>query len=84
MLGAKSLRAQTLSMIFITCEATLLAPWAGRCTCDCALRNLKASLVVHTPLGAGFHLTVSWLLEGTDIVWNMTEAALLSKIVGTC
>ena len=55
--GDKSFWAHTLVRMFITWVPTLLAPWVGRCTCNCALRSLKASLAEHIPLAAGFHLT---------------------------
>lgn len=80
LLGDKILRAHTLFIMFFTCAVILLAPWDGRCTYSRALRNLKAFFVEHTPMLAGFHLTISMLSEGTCTVWDMIAAVLLSKI----
>ena len=62
------------------CCVTLLVPLCGFCTCTSELRNLYTSLVEHTSFFAGFHRTISLLLDGTVWVRIIVEEAWLSKI----
>ena len=63
--GGSYLCFHALFRINNACCVTLLVPLCGFCTCTSELRNLYTSLVEHTSFFAGFHRTISLLLDGT-------------------
>jgi len=72
---------QTLHRMFRACIEILLGPFVGICICTWLFRNLKASLAEHSPLFEGVQMTISSLLEETVVMFEISVAAVLLKIL---